>query len=296
MSRYLQKKFALGRQGGKNLTRAIFACALTNIGLMLPVGLLFLFTQRLFGPLVGLGTPQMGLGGYVGTSVLILAVIFGLEYIQYVATFISSYAESADMRIRIAERLRKLPLSFFGKRDLADLTTTIMSDCTFVETAFSHFIPELIGAVLSTALIGAGLLAADWRMGLSVLWVAPVSFFLAAGTRPMVDRIERRQKGKKIAASDGIQECIENIQDIRANNRREAYLPENRHGDDGAGRSFPSGIRFHRFYGFSDVHAGSHQTVHSSERLPAESVRSIFDSPCGRTDEGDRGGNGPGRQ
>ena len=224
MSRYLQKKFALGRQGGKNLTRAIFACALTNIGLMLPVGLLFLFTQRLFGPLVGLGTPQMGLGGYVGTSVLILAVIFGLEYIQYVATFISSYAESADMRIRIAERLRKLPLSFFGKRDLADLTTTIMSDCTFVETAFSHFIPELIGAVLSTALIGAGLLAADWRMGLSVLWVAPVSFFLAAGTRPMVDRIERRQKGKKIAASDGIQECIENIQDIRANNRREAYL------------------------------------------------------------------------
>ena len=180
MSRYLQKKFALGRQGGKNLTRAIFACALTNIGLMLPVGLLFLFTQRLFGPLVGHGTPQMGLGGYVGTSVLILAVIFGLEYIQYVATFISSYAESADMRIRIAERLRKLPLSFFGKRDLADLTTTIMSDCTFVETAFSHFIPELIGAVLSTALIGAGLLAADWRMGLSVLWVAPVSFFLAA--------------------------------------------------------------------------------------------------------------------
>ena len=92
MSRYLQKKFALGRQGGKNLTRAIFACALANIGLMLPVGLLFLFTQRLFGPLVGLGTPQMGLGGYVGTSVLILAVIFGLEYIQYVATFISSYA------------------------------------------------------------------------------------------------------------------------------------------------------------------------------------------------------------
>mgnify|MGYP001533262576 CR=1 FL=1 len=136
MSRYLQKKFALGRQGGKNLTRAIFACALTNIGLMLPVGLLFLFTQRLFGPLVGHGTPQMGLGGYVGTSVLILAVIFGLEYIQYVATFISSYAESADMRIRIAERLRKLPLSFFGKRDLADLTNDhvrlyICGNCVF---------------------------------------------------------------------------------------------------------------------------------------------------------------------
>ena len=128
------------------------------------------------------------------------------------------------MRIRLAERLRTLPLSFFGKRDLADLTTTIMADCAFVEKAFSHFIPELIGALISTMLIGIGLLAADWRMGLAVLWVAPVSFLLAAGTRPMVDRMERRQKGRKIAASDGIQECIENIQDIKANNQREEYL------------------------------------------------------------------------
>ena len=124
----------------------------------------------------------------------------------------------------IRDRLRTLPLSFFGKRDLADLTTTIMADCAFVEKAFSHFIPELIGALISTMLIGIGLLAADWRMGLAVLWVAPVSFLLAAGTRPMVDRMERRQKGRKIAASDGIQECIENIQDIKANNQREEYL------------------------------------------------------------------------
>ena len=128
------------------------------------------------------------------------------------------------MRIRLAERLRKLPLSFFGKRDLADLTTTIMADCAFVEKAFSHFIPELIGALISTVLIGVGLLAANWRMGIAVLWVAPVSFLLAALTRPLVDRMERRQKGKKIEASDGIQECIENIQDIRANNQSADYL------------------------------------------------------------------------
>ena len=128
------------------------------------------------------------------------------------------------MRIRLAERLRTLPMSFFGKRDLADLTTTIMADSAFIEKAFSHFIPELIGAFISTALIGVCLLAADWRMGLAVLWVVPVSFLLAAGTRPMVDRVERRQKEKKIAASDGIQECIENIQDIKANNQQEEYL------------------------------------------------------------------------
>ncbi len=224
MSIYLQKKFALSGQGGKDLTKAIFCCALTNISLMFPMGILFLFMERLTGPLVGLEAPDMGIGGYVGISVVLLAVIGFFEHLQYNATFLSSYQESANMRIRLAERLRKLPLSFFGKRDLADLTTTIMADCAFVEKAFSHFIPELIGALISTVLIGVGLLAANWRMGIAVLWVAPVSFLLAALTRPLVDRMERRQKGKMIAASDGIQECIENIQDIRANNQSADYL------------------------------------------------------------------------
>lgn len=224
MSKYLQKKFALSGQGGKDLTKAIFCCALTNISLMFPMGILFLFMERLTGPLVGLEAPDMGIGGYVGISVVLLAVIGFFEHLQYNATFLSSYQESANMRIRLAERLRKLPLSFFGKRDLADLTTTIMADCAFVEKAFSHFIPELIGALISTVLIGVGLLATNWRMGIAVLWVAPVSFLLAALTRPLVDRMERRQKGKKIAASDGIQECIENIQDIRANNQSADYL------------------------------------------------------------------------
>ena len=224
MSIYLQKKFALSGQGGKDLTKAIFCCALTNISLMFPMGILFLFMERLTGPLVGLEAPDMGIGGYVGISVVLLAVIGFFEHLQDNATFLSSYQESANMRIRLAERLRKLPLSFFGKRDLADLTTTIMADCAFVEKAFSHFIPELIGALISTVLIGVGLLAANWRMGIAVLWVAPVSFLLAALTRPLVDRMERRQKGKKIAASDGIQECIENIQDIRANNQSADYL------------------------------------------------------------------------
>lgn len=224
MSIYLQKKFALSGQGGKDLTKAIFCCALTNFSLMFPMGILFLFMERLTGPLVGLEAPDMGIGGYVGISVVLLAVIGFFEHLQYNATFLSSYQESANMRIRLAERLRKLPLSFFGKRDLADLTTTIMADCAFVEKAFSHFIPELMGALISTVLIGVGLLAANWRMGIAVLWVAPVSFLLAALTRPLVDRMERRQKGKKIAASDGIQECIENIQDIRANNQSADYL------------------------------------------------------------------------
>ena len=224
MSKYLQKKFALSEQGGRDLTKAIFSCALTNMGLIFPMGILFLFMERLLGPLVGLQAPSLGMAGYVAVCIVLLVIIFIFWRIQYDATFVASYTESANMRIRLAERLRTLPMSFFGKRDLADLTTTIMADSAFIEKAFSHFIPEFIGAFLSTAIIGVCLMAADWRMGLAVLWVVPVSFLLAAGTRPMVDQVERRQKGKKIAASDGIQECIENIQDIRANNQQEEYL------------------------------------------------------------------------
>ena len=224
MSKYLQKKFALSEQGGRDLTKAIFSCAITNMGLIFPMGILFLFMERLLGPLVGLQAPSLGMAGYVAACIVLLVIIFIFWRIQYDATFVASYTESANMRIRLAERLRTLPMSFFGKRDMADLTTTIMADSAFIEKAFSHFIPELIGAFLSTAIIGVCLMAADWRMGLAVLWVVPVSFLLAAGTRPMVDRVERRQKGKKIAASDGIQECIENIQDIKANNLQEEYL------------------------------------------------------------------------
>ena len=224
MSKYLQKKFALSEQGGRDLTKAIFSCAITNMGLIFPMGILFLFMERLLGPLVGLQAPSLGMAGYVAVCIVLLVIIFIFWRIQYDATFVASYTESANMRIRLAERLRTLPMSFFGKRDLADLTTTIMADSAFIEKAFSHFIPELIGAFLSTAIIGVCLMAADWRMGLAVLWVVPISFLLAAGTRPMVDQVERRQKGKKIAASDGIQECIENIQDIRANNQQEEYL------------------------------------------------------------------------
>ena len=224
MSKYLQKKFALSEQGGRDLTKAIFSCAITNMGLIFPMGILFLFMERLLGPLVGLQAPSLGMAGYVAVCIVLLVIIFIFWRIQYDATFVASYTESANMRIRLAERLRTLPMSFFGKRDLADLTTTIMADSAFIEKAFSHFIPELIGAFISTALIGVCLLAADWRMGLAVRWVVPVSFLLAAGTRPMVDRVERRQKEKKIAASDGIQECIENIQDIKANNLQEEYL------------------------------------------------------------------------
>ena len=226
MNKYLQKKFALSEQGAKDLTRAIIDCTLNNISLIFPMGLLILLIAQLLGPVLGIESEHVGTGVYIGISILLLGIMYLFTYLQYNATFLASYRESANQRIHLSEKLRRIPLSFFGKRDLADLTTTIMADCAFMETAFSHFIPELFGAVVSTVLIGICLLVMDWRMGLAVLWVAPVSFLIAVTTRPLVDRIERRQKGRKVAASDKIQECIENIQDIKANNQRESYLKE----------------------------------------------------------------------
>lgn len=224
MSKYFQRLFALSEQGGKDLKKAAIACALTNIGFILPMSLFVLLLDQLLSPILGKEGCQLGIWEYVGLSVLFLILIFLVEYNQYNATFLASYKESANMRIQLAEKLRKIPLSFFGKRDLSDLTTTIMGDCAWMETAFSHFIPELIGAFVSTAFIGLSLLSLDWRMGLSMLWVVPVAFLLSAGIRPLVDWLERKQRGKLLVASDGIQECIENIQDIKANNQREEYL------------------------------------------------------------------------
>lgn len=224
MSRYLQRIFALSEQGGRDLAKASAACALTNIGFILPMSLFVLLLDQLISPMLGKEGHQMGLLGYVALSVLFLLLIFILQYNQYNKTFLASYKESANMRIHLAEKLRKIPLSFFGKRDLSDLTTTIMGDCAWMETAISHFIPELIGAFVSTAFIGLSLMVLDWKMGLSILWVVPVAFLLSAGIRPFIDRLERKQRGELLIASDGIQECIENIQDIKANNQREDYL------------------------------------------------------------------------
>ncbi|WP_143319446.1 ABC transporter ATP-binding protein [Clostridium sp. HBUAS56010] len=224
MTSYLKRIFALSDQGAKDLQKAVVACGLTNIGIMLPMGLLALYLEQILSPYLGREGSGMGLPAYIGFSILFLILIFIFEYRQYNATFLSSYEESANLRIQLAEKLRKIPLSFFGKRDLADLTTTIMGDCAWMETALSHFIPELIGAVLSTCLIGIGLLSLNWKMGISILWVVPAAFLLSAGVRPVIDRMEEKQRKKILAASDGIQECIENIQDIKANNQRESYL------------------------------------------------------------------------
>ena len=165
MIRRLQKRYALSEQGTKDLIKGCFACVLQNISFMFPVGLLYCMVSDLMNGDV----QESRLPFYIVGCILCVGLILLTTYFQYNATYFATYTESGVRRITLAERLRKIPLSFFGKKDLADLTSTIMADCTFLEQSFSHFIPELAGSIISTALISISLLIFDWRMALAAL-------------------------------------------------------------------------------------------------------------------------------
>lgn len=216
----LQRKYALSEQGAKDLVKGCIACAIQNISFMFPVGLLY----YLMGDMMNGGVHSDRIAFYIVGCVVALGLIMLATWFQYNATYFATYIESGVRRITLAEKLRKLPLSFFGKKDLADLTSTIMADCAFLETAFSHFIPELAGSIISTVLIAVSLFFFDWRMALAALWVLPVSMAIVAFSSKVQEKLNRRQMDAKMACADGIQECIETVRDLKANNAENTYL------------------------------------------------------------------------
>lgn len=216
----LMRKYALSRQGAKDLIKGCLACVLQNLSFMPPVALLyFMVSDLMAGTITG-----EKIWFYIIGTVLCLAFIAFASVLQYNSTFFATYIESGVRRISLAEKLRKLPLSFFAKRDLADLSSAFMSDCAFLETAFSHFIPELFGSIISTVLIALSLFIFDWRMALAAFWVVPVSFIVVVSSKKIQKRAARRTMKSKLDCADGIQECIETITDLKANNAEEAYL------------------------------------------------------------------------
>lgn len=216
----LQKKFALSEQGAKDLVKGCIACAFQNISFMFPVGLLYFLVKDMMNG--GIGDGQIIF--YVIGCVIALGLILLTTWFQYNATYFATYIESGVRRITLAEKLRKLPLSFFGKKDLADLTSTIMADCATLETAFSHFIPELVGSVVSTVIVAVILFFYDWRMALAALWVLPVSFAVVVLSYRVQDKLNQKAMAAKMACADGIQECIETVRDLKANNAENDYL------------------------------------------------------------------------
>lgn len=216
----IQKKTASSKQGAKGIIKGIIACAFQNMAFMLPTTLLYFLVSDMLG-----GGVQGGrITFYVVGCVICFALIFLTTWFQYNNTYFTTYEESGKRRLGLAERLRKLPLSFFGKRDLADLTSTIMSDCEVIEKSTSHFIPGLFGSLISTILIAAGLFVFDWRMALAALWVIPVSVLIVLLSYKVQDKVLVKSMAAKMSCADGIQEYIETVRDLKANNAEANYL------------------------------------------------------------------------
>ena len=216
----LMKRFALSEKGAKGLVRAVAACTVADLILMLPVGLLYLLASDFLSGSVPEGRyPLYGLGIVVA---LLLALLS--EFRKYNATYFSTYLESGACRIRLAEKLRRLPLSFFGKKDLADLTNTIMGDVQVTEQMFSHYVPQFYGAILSTCLVAVSLLCYDWQMALSALWVLPITLVIVGFSKRAQNYFTRRQNAALIAMADGVQECLETIRDLKSNKAEQVYL------------------------------------------------------------------------
>ena len=202
------------------MLRAFVAVTIANLVLMLPVGLLYYLASYLLEGNV----PRAKIPFFTVSIIVVLILIAASTVFQYMSTFYSTYVESGVRRRTLAEKLRKIPLSFFGKKDLADLTNTIMSDCALLETASSHWIPELVGAIISTTLIVISLFFFDWRMALAAVWVMPVAFLIVLYSRKVMGKVYERTMQYRISCQDGIQEGLETLRDLRSYNMTDAYM------------------------------------------------------------------------
>ena len=224
MIKALKNKYALSNQGAKDLLKGIIYSVLANISLMFPVILLAIVLNQLLAPILGMNAPEISAIVYTVIGIVILAVVFIFHYCQYTAAYLGTYDESARRRISLAEKLRTLPLTFFHQRDIADLTSTIMGDCANFEHAFSHTVPQFFGAVISTGIVCVGLLIFNWQMGLALLWVAPISFAIVLLSRKWQEKLSKKHMNARLELAEGIQECLETVQDIKACNQEEDYL------------------------------------------------------------------------
>ena len=222
-SKKFQRKYALTDQGVRNTKKGAFWTVIVNLVVMDGMGILYLLMYGLMGTLTD-GAPLPGPALFLGLVIAFVILSFVTHLQQYHATYGLVYNEVKSTRLSLAERLRKLPLGYFGKRDLADLTETLMGDVNRMEHVWSHVLGYLYGAYISTAIIAVCLLVYDWRLTIACLWGVPVAFGLLFGTRKISARASERTKQAAVRVSDGIQEALENIREIRATNQEARYL------------------------------------------------------------------------
>ena len=224
MTKKLQHVFALSEKGAKDLVKAVIWCFVCNVSLMIPVGVVLFTVQHLLDSMENENNPANGFWMYTGLAAVVLFLLFLLHWFQYASLYLATYKESANRRISLAETLRRLPLSFFGNRDLSDLTSTMIADCSSLDQMFSHYVPQLFASVFSTLVIGVAMFLCDWRMALAVLWVVPVAILLTAGSKKIQDSFGTKNILNKRAVADYIQEGLETMREIRACGRQEIYM------------------------------------------------------------------------
>ena len=224
-SKNFKRKFALSDRGVSNVKKGMFWTIAVNLIVMGGMGILYFLMERFM--LIhtdGAALPEVKF--YIIAIALFVLLSFFTHIQQYRSTYGLVYGEVRDMRISLAERLRKLPLSFFGKRDVADLTETLMGDVNRMEHVWSHVLGYLYGSYVSTAIIAVMLAFYDWRLMIACLWGVPIAFSLLFGGKKMSERNSVSAKKASLAVSDGIQETIENIREIHSTNQEERYLCE----------------------------------------------------------------------
>ena len=220
-----QRKYALTDQGVKNTKQGTLFTVIVNLVVMGGMGILYLLMTKFMGTLTkGAPLPNAITFILLTLAFVVLSLITHMQ--QYRTTYGLVYGEVKAVRISIAERLRKLPLGYFGKRDLADLTETIMGDVNRLEHVWSHCLGYLYGSYISTAIIAVGLFIYNWKLAIACLWGVPVAFVLLFGSRKLAKKNSEITKAAGIQVSDGIQETVENIREIRATNQEERFLDE----------------------------------------------------------------------
>ena len=218
-----QKKYFLSDKGVAGVKRGIFWTAITNLVTMGGMGFLFL-TMACFVEHLATGAALPAAAPIVVGLVAFLVLLFASNWQQYYYTYCIFYEECGNQRIEIAERLRKLPLSFFGRRDLADLTETIMGDAQAMEHAYSHVLGELWGAVIASAIVFVGSLFFCWQLAVAAFWSVPVAFAVLYITRGPMTPVFDRVRAEKVKVTEAVQETLDCVREIRATNQEEHYL------------------------------------------------------------------------
>ena len=218
MISYFVRRYAMSEKGAKNLKKAIFSHTFVNLTKLFAPVIAFTFLFQYIGLLKGIESINLSFTGYVAIIAVMMIVMFIVARWDYIRLYTNVYSESANSRIEIANRLKKLPLSYFGKRDLTDLAETMMNDMTLYETIFSHAVPHIYSTVISTAIISIMIIIYNWKLAIATLWVIPVALLIAFLSKKKQKNVSRRWVKKNRAVFDDLQEKIEQIEQIKSYN------------------------------------------------------------------------------